>query len=102
MIRRPPRSTLFPYTTLFRSVDIAELFVEREGTLVPHGHHADELVGVEGDEVGVFVVETVHQSFLRIGRVLRNFFYERLVVEPENLFELRFIGGNFETQSSLR
>src|SRR5256885_8103226 len=24
MIRRPPRSTLFPYTTLFRSVDHAE------------------------------------------------------------------------------
>src|SRR2546425_7745917 len=23
MIRRPPRSTLFPYTTLFRSADIA-------------------------------------------------------------------------------
>src|ERR1041385_5050025 len=23
MIRRPPRSTLFPYTTLFRSVDLA-------------------------------------------------------------------------------
>src|SRR5260370_16525596 len=25
MIRRPPRSTLFPYTTLFRSVAIREL-----------------------------------------------------------------------------
>src|SRR3989442_8284475 len=25
MIRRPPRSTLFPYTTLFRSVDEARL-----------------------------------------------------------------------------
>src|SRR2546422_8210162 len=25
MIRRPPRSTLFPYTTLFRSVDVARL-----------------------------------------------------------------------------
>src|SRR3712207_8283266 len=25
MIRRPPRSTLFPYTTLFRSVDRADL-----------------------------------------------------------------------------
>src|SRR2546426_7545716 len=25
MIRRPPRSTLFPYTTLFRSVTIDEL-----------------------------------------------------------------------------
>src|SRR2546430_10727977 len=24
MIRRPPRSTLFPYTTLFRSVEIGE------------------------------------------------------------------------------
>src|SRR2546430_11325135 len=28
MIRRPPRSTLFPYTTLFRSVDrLADLLV---------------------------------------------------------------------------
>src|SRR3712207_8551488 len=25
MIRRPPRSTLFPYTTLFRSLDVAVL-----------------------------------------------------------------------------
>src|SRR2546426_6602870 len=25
MIRRPPRSTLFPYTTLFRSHDVAEI-----------------------------------------------------------------------------
>src|SRR2546430_8177935 len=27
MIRRPPRSTLFPYTTLFRSQQEAQLFV---------------------------------------------------------------------------
>src|SRR5689334_24018312 len=26
MIRRPPRSTLFPYTTLFRSPSLRELF----------------------------------------------------------------------------
>src|SRR3712207_7965695 len=31
MIRRPPRSTLFPYTTLFRSVDGVGLLVEVEG-----------------------------------------------------------------------
>src|SRR5438045_9475853 len=31
MIRRPPRSTLFPYTTLFRSVLYAHLFFR-----VPH------------------------------------------------------------------
>src|SRR2546430_17501319 len=29
MIRRPPRSTLFPYTTLFRSVRIAGLALRR-------------------------------------------------------------------------
>src|SRR5947209_16565890 len=28
MIRRPPRSTLFPYTTLFRSFESAELLTE--------------------------------------------------------------------------
>src|SRR3712207_8505593 len=35
MIRRPPRSTLFPYTTLFRSVRAV-------GVLLP-GEHRDEL-----------------------------------------------------------
>src|SRR2546430_10307153 len=33
MIRRPPRSTLFPYTTLFRS--ILRLFVEIDDALGP-------------------------------------------------------------------
>src|SRR5215475_9191137 len=33
MIRRPPRSTLFPYTTLFRSLDLKEM-LEEEGYLV--------------------------------------------------------------------
>src|SRR2546429_6957491 len=31
MIRRPPRSTLFPYTTLFRSVSAAGAAVVRAG-----------------------------------------------------------------------
>src|SRR3712207_7935284 len=29
MVRRPPRSTLFPYTTLFRSVDDEDAAVDR-------------------------------------------------------------------------
>src|SRR2546426_2999855 len=33
MIRRPPRSTLFPYTTLFRSVQCNISFNRRKGTL---------------------------------------------------------------------
>src|SRR5438309_7811111 len=30
MIRRPPRSTLFPYTTLFRSADEKQVLVARQ------------------------------------------------------------------------
>src|ERR1035441_11053793 len=33
MIRRPPRSTLFPYTTLFRSVIRISGFIDRRGIL---------------------------------------------------------------------
>src|SRR5258708_30116250 len=36
MIRRPPRSTLFPYTTLFRS-----LLAARSGGAHRHGNHGD-------------------------------------------------------------
>src|SRR3989441_6925290 len=38
MIRRPPRSTLFPYTTLFRSAVALDW-----GLIVPVVKHADEL-----------------------------------------------------------
>src|SRR5688500_19350846 len=38
MLGRPPRSTLFPYTTLFRSVSMMETAViEIAGNLVEHG-----------------------------------------------------------------
>src|SRR2546425_5199320 len=47
MIRRPPRSTLFPYTTLFRS---ALLQVRRE-RLVAH-HHVDRIAGGSGNVPG--------------------------------------------------
>src|SRR2546429_6696783 len=42
MIRRPPRSTLFPYTTLFRSrslVHVEGLFGKREGFQLSLGIH---------------------------------------------------------------
>src|SRR3712207_7124407 len=34
MIRRPPRSTLFPYTTLFRSVGVGQLQLHQESHAV--------------------------------------------------------------------
>src|SRR3712207_7176377 len=45
MIRRPPRSTLFPYTTLFRSADRA---IRLEG-----GDHSTECVRRTEEIVGV-------------------------------------------------
>src|SRR5688572_31877956 len=54
MIRRPPRSTLFPYTTLFRS-RVAK------GHLGPgvHEHNAHVLVSLEEDpfEIGLCSVQ---------------------------------------------
>src|SRR2546427_8549719 len=48
MIRRPPRSTLFPYTTLFRS-----------------GHDPQRVVGIPLDsEVDVSPVPVLHQTQL--------------------------------------
>src|SRR3712207_7175910 len=40
MIRRPPRSTLFPYTTLFRSLFVQVLQLCRAAGLVQFGHVA--------------------------------------------------------------
>src|SRR2546427_5503889 len=38
MIRRPPRSTLFPYTTLFRSlgVEVGQGLVQKKDLGIPH------------------------------------------------------------------
>src|SRR2546422_7018497 len=44
MIRRPPRSTLFPYTTLFRSHERRQQAVARhrvEHARLPQEHHQD-------------------------------------------------------------
>src|SRR3989449_11657428 len=55
MIRRPPRSTLFPYTTLFRSRDVQVLADRRDERFAalavePFGHVENE-IGASEDEV---------------------------------------------------
>src|SRR3712207_8056061 len=58
MIRRPPRSTLFPYTTLFRSLQAIE----------GHGYSAfwyPEARGYESLALGSFLL--AHSSQLMIG-----------------------------------
>src|SRR5687767_15223811 len=53
MIRRPPRSTLFPYTTLFRSagermVVVHDAARRGSGRLARHPHHGRASVGHHG------------------------------------------------------
>src|SRR3712207_7576464 len=72
MIRRPPRSTLFPYTTLFRSVrqgaDPAQKLVHRQADQVVELHPT--LVGAEGiprlrDPVHICLRSEAHTSELQ-------------------------------------
>src|SRR5256885_12553081 len=51
MIRRPPRSTLFPYTTLFRSLRSADLVLPVYEPIVPYLQ-----------KVGVSRFEVVHNA----------------------------------------
>src|SRR2546430_11249649 len=64
MIRRPPRSTLFPYTTLFRS-DPGRC-AEAEGARVAHDGRAADLQArvVEED------VARLHDSALQVDRAV--------------------------------
>src|SRR5258706_11938664 len=54
MIRRPPRSTLFPYTTLFRS-EVRSRFEERWGVSLPSRK------GLDNYEM----VDAIHNGALR-------------------------------------
>src|SRR3712207_8972195 len=51
MIRRPPRSTLFPYTTLFRSTEAV--------------HMLERMVDVLSDEIGVDPAELRFKNFIQ-------------------------------------
>src|SRR5260370_11701721 len=49
MIRRPPRSTLFPYTTLFRSRRSVDLVMAREPPAILTGEHRPQRGGIDGE-----------------------------------------------------
>src|SRR2546426_10780171 len=68
MIRRPPRSTLFPYTTLFRSPDVGQQYNATEGRSGREVSldHWPPLILHRLRDLGVAVARQVHeQEFLR-------------------------------------
>src|SRR2546430_12223424 len=71
MIRRPPRSTLFPYTTLFRSLEMATvpLRLDLRGLLVGDAF-ADRDVDPAGQDVPherIFVGQELHLDLIDLG-----------------------------------
>src|SRR2546426_12777239 len=58
MIRRPPRSTLFPYTTLFRSARLMR-FAKEAGPAVLLVGHVTKGGGIAGPKTLEHIVDTV-------------------------------------------
>src|SRR3712207_7005707 len=80
MIRRPPRSTLFPYTTLFRS-ESRQVAPDRVGELEPpllHQHHRRD----RGQRLGHGVRSEEHTSELQS----RQYLVCRLLLAKKTLF----------------
>src|SRR3712207_7349439 len=91
MIRRPPRSTLFPYTTLFRSLILSEfrrvlkpggraqVMVYNENSLWMHLYVAYLKMIVEGDLAGMDLRSEEHTSELQS----RQYLVCRLLLEKK-------------------
>src|SRR3989442_5751299 len=70
MIRRPPRSTLFPYTTLFRSRRVRNVVFAPQSTLVRVGMTQEDFDDIENrlpfvltsDEIGEYDILYVGQQ----------------------------------------
>src|SRR2546430_11099804 len=64
MIRRPPRSTLFPYTTLFRSPEAERQLDERQELPVGHPHTSARLAhrGIDAGDPRVGVPHDRQQA----------------------------------------
>src|SRR5687768_18454159 len=97
MIRRPPRSTLFPYTTLFRSVIIVRLFntvgprqTGQYGMVIPNFVRQ----ALAGQPITVFGDGTQSRSFTYVGDVVRGMV--ALIDEPRAIGQVFNIGNGTE------
>src|SRR3712207_7635122 len=75
MIRRPPRSTLFPYTTLFRSIflgrEIAQHRDYSEATAIMIDEQVKKLVDT-GYRTARKIIEDYREAMVKIAEALRS------------------------------
>jgi hypothetical protein len=79
-------------------IQIGQLLVQGKGASSAGGDHADDPVIGHADEVGVFVVELIHQTRSARGLMLGDFLHKGPVIELMNLFELPVFRSDFELQ----
>src|SRR3712207_6871304 len=85
MIRRPPRSTLFPYTTLFRSMSLAPRLDLRQSqslVMTPQLRQAIKLLQSSNLEVAAFVEERSEEHTSELQS--RQYLVCRLLLEKKN------------------
>src|SRR3712207_6896119 len=96
MIRRPPRSTLFPYTTLFRSIYVTHdqseafaisdrIFVINKGRVEQAGSQLDIYLRPQSEFVANFVGE-IGRAHVELQS--RQYFVCRLLLEKKNRISL--------------
>src|SRR3712207_7150509 len=84
MIRRPPRSTLFPYTTLFRSVAIFALTADASAGETPVVEHALPMPDVPAPETlpGLAEVVAPHGARAATALTVSRAVEQRLLEDP--------------------
>jgi hypothetical protein len=81
-------------------IEVGELLVEGEGAVEMDRDHADDVTGLDADEVFVAVMKAIDQHAVGIGVMLGDFLDERAVVQAVNLLELPGLGGHFEDEAA--
>src|SRR2546428_8356434 len=66
MIRRPPRSTLFPYTTLFRSVKAITGGTDAQGEVMVRVEEGPKTVTGHGADTDIIVASTRDRKSTRL------------------------------------
>src|SRR3712207_8803488 len=93
MIRRPPRSTLFPYTTLFRSSDGATLVsIPRDSYVAIPEHGRNKLNAAYALGGAPLLISTVDRKSTRLNSSHANISYAVFCLKKKKEYSNSYLG----------